>query len=795
MKKRNVVYIILSLLLVLLAGCIPINNAPTINISNQTVDEGSTLNLNLNNYANDPDGDSLTFYKTSGVGNVSVSDSSYTYNPRYNDSGTYYVTIQVSDGIATAQSTFKITVNDVNRDPNAPNLPDPSNNEQDVAVDVLISWWCTDPDGDSLVYDVYFGKTTNPGIVSTDQSSIFYDPGTLDPDTTYYWKIKAKDGKGGETTGPLWSFKTEAGNNPPNAPSNPSPANGSVDQSIDTNLSWTCSDPDGDDLTYDIYFGTSSNPPAEYYGKSTSNYDPGTLENDETYYWKIVAWDENGASTEGPVWHFSTEADNYPPETPSSPLPANGANDVSTTADLSWSCSDPDGDSLVYDVYFGESNNPPLEASNVSSENYDPGTLDEGKTYYWKIKAKDGNGGETTGPVWNFSTEGSYGEIYGNVEPYDGYVTSSNEVFESDLSNFTSENTKEYIDGEYIIGVSRNYDLEYAVNKIQKDEIFETAFTVKDSLETVDKSFAYILVESKLSLNQLKNELKNVNWVSNVERNYVYEVLDVYEPEVVPEIYPNDPDFDDQWHYETINLPAAWSQTTGSINVVVAVLDTGVRFDHPDLNGVFWDTGYDFVDDDLDPTDPGTDSEPNALSHGTHVAGTIAALSNNSTGVAGVNWGGTGGTKILPIRILGPNGGSSFNVAQGIIYAVEHGAKVINMSIGSTSPSLAVEEACTYGYENEVVLVAAAGNDNSGLRYPAKYSETYAIGAVTYDWQRSYYSNYGSELDFVAPGGDMRYDLDDDGNVDGVLSTSWSINSGNGYFYMQGTSMAAPHVS
>ncbi|MEA2067132.1 MAG: S8 family serine peptidase [Thermotogota bacterium] len=692
MNKGTVFIILLSVLLVFLASCIPINNAPTIDISGKTVDEGSTLSFNLNNYANDPDGDQLTFYRISGVGNVS--GSWYTYNPGYDAEGIHNVTIQVSDGIATAQSTFEITVNDVNRDPNTPSLPDPSN--------------------------------------------------------------------------------------------------GSVDQSINTNLSWTCSDPDGDDLTYDIYFGTSSNPSAEYFGIATANYDPGTLDYDQTYYWKIVAWDENGASTEGQVWHFTTVADNYPPETPSFLSPANGSTDVSVNTNLSWTCSDPDGDSLVYDVYFGESNNPSLEASNISSENYDPGTLEEGKTYYWKIKAKDGNGGETTGPVWYFTTEGSYhGEIYGNVQPYDGYVTSSSEILDYSLSNFSNETPAEYIEGEYIVGINRDYSLKAALTVLKEDEIYNMSYSVKDTLETADKSFAYMLIESELSLNELKNELKTYSWFKNIERNYVYEALDVYEPKVVPEIYPNDYYYDYQWHYETINLPAAWSQTTGSINVVVAVLDTGVRFEHPDLNGVFWATGYDFVDNDTNPTDPGTTSEPNVLSHGTHVAGTIAALSNNSAGVAGVNWGGTGSTKILPIRVMGPDGGSSFNVAQGIIYAIEHGAKVINMSIGSTGPSLAVEDACTYGYENDVVLVVAAGNDNSGLRYPAKYSETYAVGAVRYDWQRAYYSNYGPELDFVAPGGEMEYA----GDPDGVLSTSWSINSDNDYFYMYGTSMAAPHVS
>lgn len=224
------------------------------------------------------------------------------------------------------------------------------------------------------------------------------------------------------------------------------------------------------------------------------------------------------------------------------------------------------------------------------------------------------------------------------------------------------------------------------------------------------------------------------------------------------EVTPNDPYYPEQWHYSLINLPAAWSITKGSSLTVVAVIDTGVRFDHPDLQGVFYDEGYDFIDDDPDPTDPGMSYDGKIISHGTHVAGTIAALTNNSQGVSGVCWGGSG-IRILPIRVLDDSGiGTSFDVARGIVYAVEHGAKVLNMSLGSPSDSSIIRDAIKYAYDNDVVVVCAAGNDNGSLRYPAKYPETIAVGAVRLDKERAWYSNYGPELDVVAPGGDLDVD-------------------------------------
>ena len=170
---------------------------------------------------------------------------------------------------------------------------------------------------------------------------------------------------------------------------------------------WTCSDPDGNSLTYDVYFGVDD--PYELYlvseGQSGTTYEPGTLSYDTTYYWQIDATDSYGTTTFGPTWGFTTKA-NSPPNTPSDPDPSNGKTNVGVNHDLSWTCSDPDGDSLTYDVYF-EANDPTpdvLVSNNQTSTTYDPGTLSFDTIYYWKIKATDEYGATTDGPTWKFTT-------------------------------------------------------------------------------------------------------------------------------------------------------------------------------------------------------------------------------------------------------------------------------------------------------------------------------------------------------------------------------------------------------
>ncbi len=265
---------------------------------------------------------------------------------------------------------------------------------------------------------------------------------------------------------------------------------------------------------------------------------------------------------------------------------------------------------------------------------------------------------------------------------------------------------------------------------------------------------------------------------------------------------PNDPFYSYQWHldngrYGGIGMEAAWDlePTGGNSNVIVAVVDTGVAYEDygsykqaPDLAQTSFKQGYDFINNDSHPNDDN--------GHGTHVTGTVAQSANNSLGVAGVAF----GTSIMPVKVLDQNGsGSTSAVAKGIYFAADNGAHVINLSLGSTFGSTTLKNACSYAYQKGVTLVCAAGNNNSSRSfYPAAYNDyCIAVGATRYDETRAYYSNYGSYLDLVAPGGDVRVDQNGDGYGDGVFQQTFS--SGNptdfGYWFYQGTSMASPHVA
>ncbi len=274
--------------------------------------------------------------------------------------------------------------------------------------------------------------------------------------------------------------------------------------------------------------------------------------------------------------------------------------------------------------------------------------------------------------------------------------------------------------------------------------------------------------------------VNNLPEVINAQPNYIYQSQNSI---------PNDPKFSYQWHYPLIRLPQAWEKTTGSGNINIAVLDTGVDGKHPDLDGVV--QGYNFIDGNEDTMD--------YHGHGTHVAGTIMASTNNDEGVSGAMWQG----QIVPVKVLGDNGGgSTWSVAQGILYASglledvpnPNPAQVINMSLGGRERDDALENAVRKARENGTILVAAAGNNNEEkLSYPAAFKDVISVGSVAYTSSgaptRAKYSNYGNDLDIVAPGG---------GSGKGVLSTYFS-GSGDSktyeYAYMVGTSMATPHVS
>lgn len=281
---------------------------------------------------------------------------------------------------------------------------------------------------------------------------------------------------------------------------------------------------------------------------------------------------------------------------------------------------------------------------------------------------------------------------------------------------------------------------------------------------------------------------------------------------------PNDQYYPSQWHYPLINLPQAWDITTGSRNVIVAVVDTGVLLSHPDLQGQLIG-GYDFISDpataldgdgrDPVPDDPGDQCCNGSSSfHGTHVAGTIAAATNNRIGVAGVAW----NARIMPLRALGAERkGTGNDIDQAILYAARlpnasgtlppKRADIINLSLGGPDYSQAEQDVITQARNQGVIIIAAAGNDageGNPVNYPAAYAGVVSTGAVAIDKTRAPYSTFNAYVDIAAPGGDMTRDQDGDGHVDGVLSTFGDDSSGTLRYvlgYAEGTSMATPHVA
>ncbi|MFD1176018.1 S8 family peptidase [Paenibacillus puldeungensis] len=231
---------------------------------------------------------------------------------------------------------------------------------------------------------------------------------------------------------------------------------------------------------------------------------------------------------------------------------------------------------------------------------------------------------------------------------------------------------------------------------------------------------------------------------------------------------PNDLLFSEyQWNLPIIETNRGWQLSKGSNEVVVAVVDTGVDLKHPDLKGRLL-KGYNVINPKKQPLDD--------VGHGTHVAGIISANVNNNEGIAGMMWGG----KILPVKALDKSGsGTTYSVAQGIIWAADHGAKVINMSLGNYADSQFLHEAIKYAYDRDVVLIAATGNDNTERPgYPAAYPEVLSVSATDYNMQKASFSNYGDYIDVMAPG-------------ESIASTY----PGNQYAALSGTSMASPHVA
>lgn len=205
----------------------------------------------------------------------------------------------------------------------------------------------------------------------------------------------------------------------------------------------------------------------------------------------------------------------------------------------------------------------------------------------------------------------------------------------------------------------------------------------------------------------------------------------------------NDPYFTQgyQWYLSKIEATTAWDTTTGSSSVVVAVLDTGVLASHPDISGKVL-VGYNFVSNSTDTTDDN--------GHGTAVAGLTSASTNNGVGMAAVSW----ANPVMPVKVLGADGSGSYSgISNGITWAADRGARIINLSLGGTSSSRTLQDAVNYAWNKNVILIAAAGNNgNNTAVYPAACSNVVAVSATNSTDGRPSWSNYGSYVDVSAPG-------------------------------------------
>lgn len=367
--------------------------------------------------------------------------------------------------------------------------------------------------------------------------------------------------------------------------------------------------------------------------------------------------------------------------------------------------------------------------------------------------------------------------ILGGIFVYAKLSDNKTPVFET-LPVF-SQNVRTFegpsIDG-LLIKLKEGYSLT-SLNEIQTGSIEEIKslgiFKLKVPIENIE------IQKRKLETNPA---------IEAIYYNYLYKT----------QIIPNDSYYSYQWHLPRISAPQAWNLTVGNSNVPIAIVDTGVNINHEDLRDKIWQNSDEIPNNGIDDDSNGfvddsggwnfVDNNNNVMpqtfssysGHGTIVAGIAAGASNNNKGITGVNW----NSKIMPLKALNDSGiGYSDKVATAIKYAADNGAKVINLSLGFQSDDPFLKFWIDYAYSKGAVIVAAAGNEGGSVIYPAKYDNVIAVGATDSDDVKTSWSNYGPELDVVAPG-------------QGVLSTYWTLqNNTNLYVYASGTSMSTPQVS
>lgn len=283
--------------------------------------------------------------------------------------------------------------------------------------------------------------------------------------------------------------------------------------------------------------------------------------------------------------------------------------------------------------------------------------------------------------------------------------------------------------------------------------------------------------------------IENYDIIENIEPTATYSISILDVDDEKDDRAPNDPMFKHQWNLRYLDILDAWDNSNKGDGVIVAVIDTGVGYkeyqQYPalvDLSETKITHGKSFVDFGLPD---GLDDH----AHGSHVAGTIAQSTNNGIGVAGVAPLAT----IMPLKVLSSSGGGSTeDIAAAIRYAADNGANIINMSLGGPFPSKIMEDAVNYAYDKGVVVVCAAGNEQSNkVGYPAGYENCVSVSSVNYHKNPAWYSNYGEDIDVSAPGGDTR-----NHEHQGIVQNTFRPGTNEqGFFGFQGTSMASPHAA
>jgi serine protease len=310
-----------------------------------------------------------------------------------------------------------------------------------------------------------------------------------------------------------------------------------------------------------------------------------------------------------------------------------------------------------------------------------------------------------------------------------------------------------------------------SVTEAKKNKI-KARYELKKKKDSYKKG-AFVVYKHK-NPGAIRRQLKNQKGVMYAEQNgYVY-----------ANMTPDDSLYDPyQWNMTRIGMEEAWDVSTGN-GAIVAIIDTGVKQTLEDLAETIFIAGWDFINNDDDPTDD--------AGHGSHVCGTVAQSTNNDIGVTGIAYNAT----IMPVKVLNAKGSGTWDqVADGIHYATDHGADIINLSLGGTESSTTLEDAVNDAWNNNVVVVCAAGNNGSSSpHYPAYYANSIAVSATNYLDEKADYSTYGDWVDISAPGGDSN-DNNGDGYIDGILQNTFSRRSGDGYYFYTGTSMASPHVA